>query len=191
MVDTARTRAALLTLLADNVTGAITAQNIRDWLVTNMPAEFVNPTDFWNEPLPVNMTTDKTCRGNIWYSQTAGSILSAGVIVYKAAGSNVWSVANLAASTTTGILGMVVDSCAAGATSLMVMVEGLWYDSAMSIYSANIGRPFYLCSTTSPGQFSMTRPIGAAGSTISFIVLGYYLSTYCFRFQPGCWSIIS
>lgn len=190
MADTARTRAALLVLLADNVTGQISAQDVRDWLVTNMPAEFVNPADYWCEPLPANLTTDKTGRGTIWYSQVAGSAISAGNVVYMDyVTSAVWKRAGVTLSTTTGLLGLALDSYASNAVDMQVLIDGLWYDSALSVYSAMLGSPLYLCSGTSVGEFSNVRPTGPA-SLVSQIVVGYYLSGYCFRFKPGLWSVI-
>jgi hypothetical protein len=188
MADTARTRAQLIVLLADNVTGQISAQDARDFLVTVMPAEFVNPADFWQEPLPANLTTDKSGRGMIWYSQTAGSTISAGDVVYLHT-SNVWKAAHNWLSTTTGLLALALNSYASNATDMEILLEGLWYDSALSVYSAGVGRPFYLCSTTSAGEFSQTRPTGPA-SVHSQILLGFYLSSYYFRFKPQGWSVI-
>ena len=46
MADVQRTRAAILALMADNVTGQISAQDLRDFIVTVMESEFVNPGDF-------------------------------------------------------------------------------------------------------------------------------------------------
>jgi len=47
MSDTQRSRAAILSLLADNATGQISAQDLRDFVVTVMEEEFVNSGDFW------------------------------------------------------------------------------------------------------------------------------------------------
>ena len=73
MSDTQRTRAALLSLAADNTTGQFSLQDMRDFMVTVMEEEFTNPGDFWAKPNPKNTTTDKTARGWKIYSQYIGS----------------------------------------------------------------------------------------------------------------------
>ena len=83
MADTQRTRAAMISLFADNVTGQVSAQDARDFIVTIMNEEFANAVDFWTEPLPEYITTDKTGRGFIEYSQTAGEDISALAAIYK------------------------------------------------------------------------------------------------------------
>ena len=50
MADTQRTRAELLALMADNVTGQVSCQDLRDFMVTVMESEFANPGDFWRQP---------------------------------------------------------------------------------------------------------------------------------------------
>ncbi len=63
MADTQRTRAAILSLFADNVTGQISCQDLRDFQVTVMESEFANPGDFWAKPQAKYSLTDKTARG--------------------------------------------------------------------------------------------------------------------------------
>ena len=50
MADTGRSRAQILSLFSDNVTGQISAQDLRDWVVTVMEEEFANFGDFWAKP---------------------------------------------------------------------------------------------------------------------------------------------
>jgi len=76
MADTQRTRAQLIALFADNVTGQISEQDLRDFLVTLMEEEFANPGDFWNQPTPMRTTTDKSARGWLLYSQTVSEACS-------------------------------------------------------------------------------------------------------------------
>ena len=49
MADTQRNRSAILTLFADNVTGQISPQDLRDFVVTVMEAEFAYTGDFWKQ----------------------------------------------------------------------------------------------------------------------------------------------
>lgn len=156
MADTQRTRAALLTVLADNVTGQIGAQDVRDWLVTTMETEFVNPGDFWKKPHPDGHTTDKTVRGFIDYSQIAGSDLSFGDACYLAPASGVWYRANVSASAEGPALGLAADSYTSDASNIQILRRGLINDSAFSArFSGNVGRPIYLQSGL-PGSVSVT-----------------------------------
>jgi hypothetical protein len=156
MSDTQRTRAALITLLADNVTGQISAQDLRDFLVTVMDTEFVNPGDFWKKPHPDGLTTDKLVRGWIDYSQEAGSAISFADVIYLSPTSGVWYRADVSDSTMGPGIGLAADSYASGATTMQVLRRGLVNDSAFSArFSGNIGRPLYLASG-SPGSMSVT-----------------------------------
>ena len=62
MADVQRTRAAILAILADNPTGNISEQDLRDFAVTIMETEFENPGDFWKKPEVRRMTSDKTVK---------------------------------------------------------------------------------------------------------------------------------
>ena len=78
MADTQRARSAILALFADNVTGQISAQDLRDFVVTIMETpEFTYAGDFFNGPFTGGITTDKTTRGHHIYSQTMHSDYSA------------------------------------------------------------------------------------------------------------------
>ena len=166
MADTQRTRAQLLTLFADNVTGQISEQDLRDFLVTIMEVEFVNPGDFWARPNAVNTTTDKSARGWMIYSQTvseACSFMNAMVL----GPSNTWLLADVADSTLTGLITLAMDSYAAGASNAQLLKEGMVYNSAFSAtWSGNIGRPIYLQSGAA-GSVSVTI------TTNSVLVLGF------------------
>ncbi len=155
MADTQRTRAALLALMADNVTGNVSAQDFRDFIVTVMDAEFVNPGDYWRQPIPDQVTTDKTGRGWMDYSQVAGSALSFMDALYLVA-SNEWRRADVADSTTMPVIGIAMDSYASDATNLQVLRGGIIYDSALSArFSGQIGRFVYLASGDA-GSVSVT-----------------------------------
>lgn len=161
MADTQRTRAALLALLADNVTGQISAQDLRDVLVTIMEAEFTNPGDFWAEPSPKSTTTDKTARGWIDYSQTVGSDVSFGNILYLHA-SGVWKKANVAYASRTGLIGLAMDSYTSDTATAQILRRGIVYDSSFSATFSNyVGKPVYLHSGTA-GSITITKTTNSA-----------------------------
>jgi len=144
MADTARTRAALLTLMADNVTGQISAQDFRDFMVTVMPAEFTYSTDFWNEPLAAQLTAEGT-RGRHLYSQVADSAFVYGAIVYQTA-SGTWKNADVADSGMNCKLAVAAAAIASDGSGIL-LVKGLVWKSAFSgIFDGYLGRPVYLDS---------------------------------------------
>lgn len=156
MADVSRTRAALLVLFSDNVTGQVSAQDLRDYLVTVMETEFVNPGDFWKMPHPDGLTTDKTVRGWIDYSQVAGSDLSFGDVVFLAPLSGVWLRANVSDSAEGPGIGLAANSYTSDASNVQILRRGLVNDSAFSArFSDFIGRPVYLQSGL-PGSVSVT-----------------------------------
>lgn len=166
MADTQRTRAALLALMADNVTGQISAQDFRDFMVTVMEEEFVNPGDFWKEPDVKYNTTDKTAVGWIDYSQTVLSDVSFGNILYLHASAG-WKRANVSASAETGLIGLACDSYTSGATTCNILRRGLVYDSSFSAtFSGYMGKPVYLASGA-PGSITITK------TTNSTLIVGW------------------
>jgi len=189
MADTPRTRAALQTLLADNNSGEISAQDLRDFLVTALPAEFVNEYDFWAQPLPANMT-DKTVRGQILYSQEMLSLVSfCDVVCFTSAGN--WKPANITSvECNNGKLGIVVTSTAA-ADSCNVLLKGLVYDVVMSVRwgaTSTIGAPVYLMSVTSRGTFSTTSAFVAGAFSVKLI--GHVgNAAHILEFDPDNWHI--
>lgn len=156
MADTQRSRAAILALCADNVVGAISAQDLRDFIVTVMENDFQFAGDFWTEPKPAFTTTDKTGRGWIDYSQTAGSALSFGDALHYVGASGVWRPAYANTSGRNPCAGIALDSYASDATNVQVLRRGLLYDSAFSgTWSGQCGKPIYLASA-SVGEYSYT-----------------------------------
>jgi hypothetical protein len=158
MADTQRTRAALLALTADNVTGAISPQDLRDLMVTAMQEEFVNANDFWNEPISDNITTDLTTRGWHLYSQVVASNLSLSFgKVYCMNTSGAWSTANASQISHNTWLGTAADSYASGATTAKILKRGIVYDSSLATrLTGNIAMPIYLFSATDC-SFSITN----------------------------------
>jgi len=168
MADTQRSRAQILSLYADNVTGQISPQDARDFIVTVMEEEFSNAGDFWAKPQAKYSLTDKTARGFKMYSQYIGSDVSWMNILYQDQSTGYWMRADVADSTKTGgLMGLAMDSYTSGASTATVLIEGLVYDSSFStVFSRLIGRPVFLDSGV-PGSIS-------AGITAnSVLVVGY------------------
>lgn len=186
MADVQRTRAALLALMADNGTGQISAQDFRDFMVTVMEEEFVNPGDFWKQPEVRKNTTDKTAVGWIDYSQTVGSAVSFGNILYLHA-SGVWKKANVAYQSMTGLIGLACDSYASDAATCNILRKGVVRDSSFSAtFSGFIGLPIYLHSGTA-GSVTTTAPtsqliVGWVENSDAGVACGVY------RFEPQ-WAI--
>jgi hypothetical protein len=156
MADTQRTRAEILALFADNVTGQISAQDSRDFIVTVMETDFQFAGDFYTEPKPAFTTTDKTGRGWIDYSQVAGSTLSFGDALHYLGVSGVWRPAHANTSARNPCTGIALDSYASNATNVQVLRRGLLYDSSLSAtWSGQCGKPIYLASA-SVGEYSYT-----------------------------------
>lgn len=155
MADTQRTRSQLLALLADNVTGQISAQDLRDTVVTIMEEEFANPGDFWAKPQPKFTLTDKTARGAKMYSQYVGSDCSFMNVMFMEASTGYWMRADVADSTKNGFLGLAMDSYTSDVSTAEILIEGVVYDSSFStVFSELIGRPVYLDSGV-PGSISV------------------------------------
>jgi hypothetical protein len=174
MADTQKTRAAILTLFADNVTGQISPQDLRDYVVTVMEPEFANPGDFWRGPEAVNLTTDKTVRGWVQYSQTMHSDYSASFgmpLAYNATSANWWP-ADLSVSARNPVRGIAADSYASGATTVKVLRHGLVYDSGLSRLSGFVGKPVFLQSAATANSGSIDTVAGTSDSKL-YGILGY------------------
>jgi len=155
MSDTQRTRAQILALFADNVTGQISEQDLRDFTVTMMESEFANPGDFFAKPQAKYITTDKTAKGYKEYSQYIGSDCSWMNIMYQDQSTGYWMRADVADSTKTGRLGLAMDSYSSDVSTGQILIEGIVYDSSFStVFSRLIGRPIYLDSGV-PGSISI------------------------------------
>jgi hypothetical protein len=193
MADTQRTRAAILTLFADNLTGQISAQDLRDYVVTVMESEFANAGDFWKEPNAQYVTTDRTVRGWIDYSQLTGSACSFGNPMMMNA-SGAWVRLDLTGSdlsTIPRVFGIAADSYLASDPDAQILRRGLIKDSNISaILSDNIGKAIY-ANSGAAGSITATQPTSA-------FILGYvepegsdYTLTHTdvWRFCSG-WSIL-
>ena len=179
MADTQRTRAALVSLFADNVTGQISAQDLRDFLVTVMETpEFTYAGDFFNEPIAGGITTDKTTRGWHLYSQTLHSNHSASFgmpLAYNQV-SGTWVPADLSRSEASPVRGIPADSYASGATTMKVLIKGIIYDSGLSRLSGFVGKPIFLQSAATSTVGSLDCTPGTSDS-ITHGIMGYVMGS--------------
>ena len=198
MADTQRTRAALLALMADNVTGQISAQDFRDFLVTIMETpEFTYAGDFFNEPVAAGITTDKTTRGFHLYSQTLHADYSASFGMPLAyTGSGTWLPADLGDSGRNPARGIPADSYASGATDVKILIKGLIYDSGLSRFASYAGKPVFLQSAATVNSASIDVASGTSDPPKG--ILGYvlgsltvtYPSVYKWHFDgTGNWAV--
>ncbi len=199
MADTQRTRAALIALLGDNVTGQISAHDLRDFLVTVMETpEFTYAGDFFNEPMAVGITTDKTTRGFHLYSQTMHSNYSASFgmpLAYNQV-SGTWIPADLSRSAANPVRGIPTDSYASGATDMKILVKSIVYDAGLSWLSGFIGKPLFLQSAATVNSASLNPTPGTSVSTVGIVgyVIGSltvtYPSIYKWHFDgTGNWAV--
>jgi hypothetical protein len=170
MADVQRTRAAILALMADNVTGQISAQDLRDFIVTVMESEFVNPGDFWALPQAKYTTTDRSMRGRMLYSQYIGSDVSFMNVLFMERSTGYWMRADASDSAHNGgLLALATDSYASGVSTAQLLLEGIVYLSTLStLFSRLIGRPIYLLSGV-PGSVSTIM------TTNSVVVVGWVM----------------
>jgi len=147
MANTQRTRAEILALFADNVTGQVSCQDLRDFVVTVMEDEFVNPGDFWREPDAQYLTAEGV-RGWVEYSQLISEACSFGTVLQRGA-SGQWvlmSAPFFSAVSSPIVIGIAAESYAAS-TFGNVLRRGLVYHSAHSAsFDGEIGKMVYLKS---------------------------------------------
>lgn len=155
MADTQRSRAQILVLLADNSTGNISPQDLRDTIVTIMEEEFTNAGDFWSQPQARYTTTDKSARGWKLYSQYMQSACSFANIVRQDQSGGGWGLYD-AVEFSDCVLGMPMDSYAAAESQAIILLRGCVYQSAWSTtFSRLIGKAIYAASGAS-GSITMT-----------------------------------
>jgi len=176
MADTVRSRSDLITLLATNVTGAISAQDVRDYLVSIMPAEAAYANDFWARPLGMETSehtaagavTDSMARGWIQHSQQVEDANSFGDVVYLTP-SGTWTLLDIqeGSAILKKVIGINLQSGAAVASG-RVLRAGMFRDDAMSVRMlGQVGCPIYIDSNAS-GQMSVT-----GGNALSDWRIGY------------------
>lgn len=184
MADTQRTRAQLLALMADNLSGQISPQDFRDFMVTVMETpEFTYAGDFFNEPIAGGNTTDKTTRGFHIYSQTLHSQYSisfgAPMAYNQVSGNWIWG--DLSNSALNPIRGIAADSYASGATDVKILIKGIVHDSGLSRLSGFIGKPVFLQSAAAASTHgSIDTTVGTSDSYKGIIgyVIGSLTVTY-------------
>lgn len=192
MADTQRTRAGILSLFADNVTGQISPQDLRDAIVTLMEEEFANPGDVWAWPQAKYTLTDKTARGAKLYSQYIGEDVSWMNVCVQDPSTGYWVRADAADSSLNGgLMGLAMDSYVSELSTATILLEGLVYDSSFStVFSRKIGRPIYLDSGI-PGSISAGAP------TSSHVIIGYVTGSDNhggsaigkWYFKPADWAV--
>lgn len=193
MADTQRSRAALLALTADNVTGQISPQDLRDIVVTVMNQEFANVGDFWKEPDGQYITSDRSVRGWVDYSQLISEACSFGDTLVRGP-SGAWTLLSLPLeySQITNV-GMAADSYLASTVG-NVLRDGLAKCAACStVWSEGIGT-FMYADSGDAGKLSNCS--GALMSTMFMIgwpeMQGSDFTTTgtdVFRFKPG-WAVV-
>ena len=157
-----RTRAAILAIFADNVTGQISAEDLRDFQVTIMEDEFVNAGDFWCQPMPRYITTDRTGKGWKQYSQVMASTVSYGNILYLAS-TGLWELADPTDSLQNRVLGVAMESYLAAESQAIVLRKGVYMHTLVStMLSDKVGHLMYLDSTAADGSVTTTLPTVAA-----------------------------
>jgi hypothetical protein len=162
-----------------------------------MESEFVGAGDFWREPIPENLTTDKTTKGWHDYSQVMHSDYSAsfGMPLAYNATSGCWIPADLSRSAANPVRGIAADSYASNNTSIVVLRKGLIYDSGLSRLSGYIGKPVFLQSAATVNSGSIDTTPGTSVSTVGIIgfVEGSTVTTdsvYKWRFDgTGNWAV--
>ena len=191
MADTQRTRAQLRALFADNVTGQISAQDLRDFLVTMMEDEFASPGDFWAGPDEAYLVTPDTGRGWKMYSQeislsfSIADGLSFGQIVMFAS-TSAWRQAAASDSIfNRAMLGVMMGSYADAATDCIILRKGLVYDSMLSASMVNKnGWPVFLCSDKSEARATISNP--TQSRAIGVVISANYGMWY---FDPT-WAVV-
>lgn len=196
MADTQRTRAALIVLLADNVTGQISAQDVRDFLVTIMEPEFAYVGDFWKKPLSLEHTTDNTFAGWFDYSQVAGEDLLQHDALYLVPASGVWKKACASESAQQPCLGIATAAYTSDDADVKVLRRGLVRNKTASVnWSIGKGRLVYLASDVD-GSYSITMPVTnndhselAVLGVVEISDGGVNDGGACWRFDPD-WAVV-
>jgi len=198
MADTIRSLTNLLSLLANNVTGEISEQDLRDVLVSVMAEDNKVAGDFWNTPQAVYHYTDKTAYGNTLHSQFIYEACSFGNVLHMDQSTGGWYLADGGDSALQGFLGLAMDSYTANKSQADILIEGLVCNSNFSTtFSREIGSPICLDQT---GDGSIV--IISVTSIASYIRIGAVVistpmsitsadSTSTFWYFRPEWTVIS
>lgn len=195
MADTQRTRAQILALYADNVTGQVSPQDARDMITTIMESEFANPGDFWKAP-DAQYLLSEGIKGDIDYSQLISEACSFGNVLERGPSGQwtLWSAVIGSNSDRPVTLGVAAADYAASVFG-NVLRKGLVYHSAFSASFADdrIGWPVYLYSDE-PGSITTTSQTSAC--IVGFVEpeqsTGLENDTNIWRFDPSYgWGIVA
>jgi len=205
MADTARTRSTLLsTYFPDNVTGQISPQDLRDGVVTWMPAEFENPGDFWCEASSEFLTDDDgdglDYRGYVWTSQIASANFSIGQLMMMTS-NGTWAVATM--MNASRLVGMALNAGADGDSDMIIFRRGIVMYTGFSALLVSggafvemLGRGLYLdsmgsflCNPVNLGSANVL--IGHVAPSDGGVVLdtGASATSYCIQFNPT-WGML-
>jgi hypothetical protein len=166
------------------VTGQISAQDLRDFLVTVMPEEFLYTTDFWNQPLNANLTAEGV-RGWLMYSQVMDSAVSFGEVIYMTP-SGTWKRAMASDSDMNALLALAGADIASDGSGT-ILRRGLIFKSAYSgIFNGYTGRPIYL---ESAAVGSIVGPGSTAPTSAKIIGIIEDDDSAIYRFDPD-WSVV-
>ena len=168
MADTERTRAALITLFADNVTGQISAQDLRDFLVSVMPAEFAYVGDFWKREDAQQLSGDKDSRGWKLYSQNVDDTCSFGNILMQTQ-SGTWSKAIFSGATTSIFrAALALNSVTVDSTEITILARGLVKNADLSdvLSGQQIGGMWLISGNA--GSIASAAPTGVARLHVGF-----------------------
>lgn len=172
MADTARSKTDIIGISGDNSTGAISAQDYRDFIVSVMPTECLYAGEYWTVPTEVNNTTTYSTRGTHIFSQIVSSKVANGLSfgkVYALTASNTWSTADPDNTYQHTLIGVAADSYAINVSTAKLLLMGVVNNPSCSDYTVScVGLPLFLCSVTSAGNVSITA---ADNSRVVGIVL--------------------
>jgi len=200
MADTPRTRAEVLTLFADNETGNISEQDLRDWVVTMMrDGLFLDRDDFWNQPAQAQLTTNLTAYG--WhYSATMESAVSFGQPLYQTTtvatsqASQVWGKADAASTGKMPCMAISLEACGAGSTC-DILRRGVVYFSEAGGTAASMTPGQWIYVAASMMSAGGIDSVGASAAQFytqtvptSAQAIGRAVTPFKFEFDPN-WAI--
>lgn len=177
MADTPKSRTAGLALINDNDNYEVTAQDMRDVIVSLWPAERESAEDYFSGPQTGQVTADLEWRGDYFQGTAASAVTQGQVLALNASGEYVLAdAANLATAMAVAI---ACSTIAAAGTGLMMRAGLMYLSGICSGYT--IGQQVYLASGTG-GGLTQTKPTNVQ-------VLGVVEAAGKLRFEPS-WATV-